>query len=102
MKTISLFIILIAALASPWCVAQLNNAQIQGGISYQLQANKQNLKVKSSEQAAKIVKNRYGGKVLSAKFKQQNQQAGYRVKLLKTDGHIIYVYVNAHTGKIKG
>ncbi|WP_371373732.1 PepSY domain-containing protein [Thalassotalea aquiviva] len=54
--------------------------------------------VKSPSQAAKIVKARFGGKVLSSKKKK----SGYRVKLLKDNGKIITVQVDAKTGKIKG
>ncbi|OUS26676.1 hypothetical protein A9Q98_10185 [Thalassotalea sp. 42_200_T64] len=57
-------------------------------------------KVRSSKQAAKMVKQRYGGKVLSVKG--MKDKSGYRVKLLKKDGHIISVYVNAKTGKMQG
>ena len=45
-----------------------------------------------------MAKNRFGGKVL----KVQKQKSGYRVKLIKTDGHIISLYVDAKTGRISG
>ena len=61
------------------------------------QANSQ-LRVKSSRQAAQMVKGRFGGKVL----KVQKQKSGYRVKLIKADGHIVSVYVDAKTGRISG
>jgi uncharacterized membrane protein YkoI len=54
-------------------------------------------RIKSSKQAAKVAQSRYGGKVL----KVQNKKSGYRVKLIKTNGHIVSVYVDAKTGKIK-
>lgn len=60
--------------------------------------NQQQLKVKSSKDAAKLAKSRFGGKVL----KVENKKSGYRVKLIKTDGHIISIYVDAKTGKING
>ena len=56
------------------------------------------LRVSSSRQAAQMAKGRFGGKVL----KVQKQKSGYRVKLIKTDGHIISVYVDAKTGRISG
>jgi len=56
------------------------------------------LRVKSNKQAAKIVKARFGGKVLKVK----KSKSGYRVKLIKTNGHIISAFVDAKTGKIKG
>jgi uncharacterized membrane protein YkoI len=55
-------------------------------------------RVKSSKQAAKAAKGRFGGKVL----KVQKQKSGYRVKLIKTNGQIVSVYVDAKTGRIKG
>jgi len=76
----------------------------QGGfsaITSTVKANQQakaQLKVKSSNQAAQMAKGRFGGKVL----KVQRKKSGYRVKLIKTDGHIISVYVDAKTGRISG
>jgi len=60
--------------------------------------SKQQLKIKSNKQAAKIAKSRFGGKVL----KVYKNKSGYRVKLIKTNGQIISVSVNAKTGKVKG
>ncbi|WDE10565.1 PepSY domain-containing protein [Thalassomonas haliotis] len=56
----------------------------------------------SQQQAAQKVKNRYGGKVLKVQSSKVNGQSGYKVKLLKKDGHIISVLVDGHSGKIKG
>ena len=58
----------------------------------------QHLSVNSSQQAAQMAKGRFGGKVL----KVQKQKSGYRVKLIKTDGNIISVVVDAKTGRISG
>jgi uncharacterized membrane protein YkoI len=60
------------------------------------QANK---KVTSSKQAAKIVQKQYGGKVLNVK-KQKNNN-GYKVKIVKPNGHVVSKKVNAKTGKIE-
>jgi uncharacterized membrane protein YkoI len=62
------------------------------------QQAKQQLRVKSNQQAAQMAKSRFGGKVL----KVQKKKSGYRVKLIKTDGHIVSVYVDAKTGRISG
>jgi uncharacterized membrane protein YkoI len=62
------------------------------------QQTSQKLKVRSNKQAAKIAKGRFGGKVL----KVEKKSSGYRVKLIKTNGHIISVYVDAKTGKVNG
>ena len=80
------------------------NAMAQGKFvssTSTIKASKQNkaaLSVKSSKQAAKLAKSRFGGKVL----KVENKKAGYRVKLIKANGHIISVYVDAKTGEING
>ncbi|MBL4942319.1 MAG: PepSY domain-containing protein [Colwellia sp.] len=56
------------------------------------------LLVKSGKQAAQMAKGRFGGKVL----KVQKQKSGYRVKLIKTNGHIVSVHVDAKTGRVSG
>lgn len=60
-------------------------------------ANGKTAKVRSSQQAAQMVKSRYGGKVL----KVSKQGNSYSVKLLKSNGHVVYVSVNAITGQIR-
>lgn len=62
------------------------------------QKAKPQLRIKSSKQAAQMAKARFGGKVL----KVQKQNSGYRVKLIKADGNIVSVYVDAVTGRISG
>lgn len=60
--------------------------------------SKQQTLVKSTKQAAQMAQGRYGGKVL----KVQTKNSGYRVKLIKNDGNIISVFVNAKSGHISG
>jgi uncharacterized membrane protein YkoI len=62
------------------------------------QSNKQQIRVNSSNQAAQMAQSRYGGKVLKVKAKK----SGYRVKLIKKDGYIITVFVDAKSGRISG
>lgn len=62
------------------------------------QSSKQQVRIKSSKQAAQLAQSRFGGKVL----KVQAQKSGYRVKLIKEDGHIIAVFVDAKSGLISG
>lgn len=54
----------------------------------------------SAQQAARTVKSAYGGKVLKVKSAGSSKRPSYRVKLLKDSGHIIYVNVDARTGRI--
>lgn len=61
-------------------------------------SSKQQLRVKSAQQAARLAQSRFGGKVL----KVQTQKSGYRVKLIKKNGHIIAVFVDAKSGRISG
>ena len=64
------------------------------------QANTQKKKQAiSSQQAAKLVKKRYGGTVLNVK-KQKNNSA-YKVKIVKPNGQVVSKKVNAKTGKIE-
>jgi len=70
------------------------------GASSALAIDKQaNKKVTSSKQAAKIVQKQYGGKVLNVK--KQKNNSGYKVKIVKPNGHVVSKKVNAKTGKIE-
>ena len=60
------------------------------------------LRVSSSGQAAQLVKSRLGGKVLKVQRKKINGHAGYKVKIIKKDGRIISVLVDAESGRIIG
>lgn len=76
---------------------QLANA---GGLGYS--QNNDKLKVKSSKQAAQIAKSRVGGKVLKVKKGNINGTPAYRVRVLKKDGNIVPVVVDAKSGRVKG
>ncbi len=97
MKALIYILLMFAFICSPLLIAKgtPNNVQYN---SQKLQSQNNNV-VKSATHAAKLVKKRYGGKVLSSK---KSSKGRYKVKLLKDDGHIISVSVNAKTGKIKG
>lgn len=80
-------------------------ADAQGlGVGYaQNNKNKSNnLKVTSSQKAAKLAKSRVGGKVLKVQKTQINGNPAYRVRVLKKDGNIVPVVVDAKTGRVKG
>jgi len=64
--------------------------------------NGQALVVQNPQQAARLVQRRFGGKVLKVSKKKNRNRIGYKVKLIKKDGHIISVLVDAHTGRIQG
>ncbi|WP_448566650.1 PepSY domain-containing protein [Thalassotalea ganghwensis] len=69
-----------------------------GAVANAYQENNSKTKaVKSSQQAASVVKKKYGGKVL----KVNKQKSDYKVKLLKPNGHVVSKKVDAKTGKIK-
>ncbi len=61
----------------------------------------QALVIKNAQQAARLVKNRRGGKILKVSRKKHNGRLGYRVKFIKKDGRIRSVLVDAHSGKIR-
>jgi len=79
-------------------VAQGNFAATISTMKANQQSSAQQLRIKSTKQAAQLAQRRFGGKVLKVKAKK----SGYRVKLIKKDGHIISVFVNAKSGKISG
>lgn len=79
-------------------VAKGNFASAISTMNTNQQSSKQQVRIKSSQQAAQLAQSRYGGKVL----KVQSQKTGYRVKLIKKDGHIIAVFVDAKSGRISG
>lgn len=83
---------------SAQAVAQGNFAASISTMKTNQQSSKQQVRVKSTNQAAQMAQSRYGGKVL----KVQAQKSGYKVKLIKKDGHIIYVFVDAKSGRISG
>jgi len=82
--------------------AKLNNIAMTLLEQPAMFANKSRLKVTSAQQAAQKVTSRYGGKVLKVRKKKVNGGPGYKVKLLKDNGQIISVTVNATSGRVKG
>jgi uncharacterized membrane protein YkoI len=56
----------------------------------------------SAQQAARIVKNKYGGKVLKVNRSGSKSNPSYRVKLLKKNGHVISVNVDGKSGRVSG
>ncbi len=61
----------------------------------------QALVIKNAQQAARLVKNRRGGKILKVSRNKQNGRIAYRVKFIKKDGRIQSVMVDAHSGQIR-
>lgn len=60
----------------------------------------QSFDIANSQQAARLVKGRFGGKVLKVQRTKVNGNPGYKVKLLKDNGHVISVKVDATNGRI--
>ncbi len=60
----------------------------------------QSYDVANSQQAARLVKGRFGGKILKVQRTKVNGNPGYKVKLLKDNGHVISVKIDATNGKI--
>lgn len=69
--------------------------------AYESKKNKA-LTIRSSQQAAQIAKSRYGGKVLQVKKSKVNGNPGYRVKLIKPDGNVVSIKIDAITGRVSG
>ncbi len=54
--------------------------------------------VTSSQQAGKLAKQKFGGKVL--KVNSNHKQSIYTVKVLQNNGHVIVVNVDAYSGQL--
>lgn len=59
------------------------------------------VRVQSSNDAAKIAQRQFGGKVLKVSKRDINGGPGYLVKLVNKDGRIMYVTINAVSGAIE-
>jgi uncharacterized membrane protein YkoI len=90
--------IIFAQVFSMKVIAQGSFASTINTIKVNQQNRKQQVKIKNDKQAAQQAQRRFGGKVL----KVQSLQSGYKVKLIKKDGHIISVFVDAKSGRISG
>lgn len=84
--------------ASTHAVAQVSFIAGISTIKANQQSSKQQMRVKSSNQAAQQAQRRFGGRVL----KVRALKSGYKVKLIKKDGYIISVFVDAKSGRISG
>ena len=60
------------------------------------------IKSLNAQQAARIVKKKFGGKILKVNRSGSQKNPSYRVKLLKDNGHVISVNVDAQSGRISG
>jgi len=69
---------------------------------YFAMADNHSVKIGNSQQAARLVKDRVGGKILKVQRTTVNGNPGYKVKLLKENGHVISVRVDAVSGKLSG
>lgn len=93
-----ILIIIFAQVFSMKVIAQGSFVSTINTIKVNQQNRKQQVKIKNDKQAAQQAQRRFGGKVL----KVQSLQSGYKVKLIKKDGHIISVFVDAKSGRISG
>ncbi|GHG01236.1 PepSY domain-containing protein [Thalassotalea marina] len=64
--------------------------------------NGQHYKVNNAQQAARLVKKHTGGKVLKVERAKVNGNPGYKVKVLKDNGHVVSMKIDAITGKVSG
>jgi len=93
-------IIVILIILSITFISLPSNAKDQNNLS-RYQKNAETLAIESPQQAARLVQNRIGGKVLKVSKQKNNNRVGYKVKLITEDGHIISVLVDAHSGRIQ-
>lgn len=62
----------------------------------------QSFRVGNSQQAARLVKGKVGGKVLKVQRAKVKGNPGYKVKVLKNNGHVVSVKVDAKSGRVSG
>ncbi len=60
----------------------------------------QKLAIVSSKHAAQKVQRRFGGKILKVQRKSYQGKSGYKVKLIKSNGNVISIWVDAKTGRL--
>lgn len=100
-KVIKLLMIIVSSSAfTTWSLSAMPLLNASG--TYFSGANNQSLAVSNSQQAARLVKAKYGGKILKVQRIKVNGHSGYRVKVLKDNGHVISVTVDAVSGRISG
>ncbi|NQY64972.1 MAG: PepSY domain-containing protein [Alteromonadaceae bacterium] len=103
MKTLVSFFVLCFLFTSPITWAKYEAySPAAAERSARAQQSQKALKVRSLQQAAKLVKQRYGGKVLKVSKKKVNGHSGYKVKLIKSNGHVVTILVDAQTGRLSG
>ena len=98
-----LFILSIIAslLASP-VIAKINTVPSSLTIQNVNYDQPSNGRAINAQQAARIVKGKFGGKVLKVNSSGSKKNPSYRVKLLKDNGHVISVTVDGQSGRISG
>lgn len=67
-----------------------------------LYAGSNSLVINNPQQAARSVKGKFGGKVLKVQRAKVNGNPGYKVKLLKDNGHVVSIKVDAKSGQVSG
>jgi uncharacterized membrane protein YkoI len=100
MKTVLLTFIALIAFLVP---NDTTHAQVKAFSQVKKNAkSKTTLRVYNSQQAAQLVKRRFNGKVLKVNRQTVNGNSGYKVKLIKKNGHIVSVLVDATNGRVIG
>lgn len=90
------FVLLVIGFAAPM---QVDAVQERKG-GFRPEAVRVQKKSISREEAAAIVKRRYGGKILAISEVQRNGRNLYRVKGLSKKSQVYVVYVDKHSGRI--
>lgn len=94
--------VLVVALGFGIAPAKANSANYQKVLFQSGQGGQQVLRINSAQQAVQLVKRQYGGKILKVQRQKVNGKPGYRVKLLKDNGNVVSVLVDAKSGRIIG
>lgn len=95
-----LMIFVLSSFLTIWSSSAMPLPNLAG--AYVNGSSTKSLAISNSQQAARLVKSQFGGKILKVQRTKVSGNPGYRVKVLKDNGHVISVTVDAVTGRISG
>ncbi|WP_308366743.1 MULTISPECIES: PepSY domain-containing protein [unclassified Microbulbifer] len=90
----------VLALLLSLSAAPLHAELIDGSVRYQAEFLRVQSNGISRDQAAEIVKRRYGGKILAISEVQKGGRSLYRIKGLSDKSQVYVVYVDKQSGRI--
>ncbi|MBB3063356.1 PepSY domain-containing protein [Microbulbifer rhizosphaerae] len=100
LRPTSVVLALLLSLSAAPLHAELHVELIDGSVRYQAEFLRVQSNSISRDQAAEIVKRRYGGKILAISEVQKGGRSLYRIKGLSDKSQVYVVYVDKQSGRI--